>query len=91
MRYVRSHHQRMRYREARDAGAPMGSDPKEAANTMIISTRLKRSGQRWGRAGGQGRLMIRRKQQIRNQSWSKPRHMGITPEGATMLESPAGC
>ena len=32
----------------------MGSDPiKEAANTMIVNTRLKRRGQRWGRAGGQ--------------------------------------
>ncbi len=57
---VRSHRQRMRGREARDAGAPIGSDPtKEAAHTMIVNTRLKRSGQRWGRAGGQGVLTVR--------------------------------
>ncbi len=49
---VRSHRQRMRDREARDAGSPIGSGAVEAANTMIVNTRLKRSGQRWGRAGG---------------------------------------
>ncbi len=56
---VRSHRQRMRDREARDAGSPIGSDPKEAAHTMIVNTRLKRSGQRWGRAGGQGVITVR--------------------------------
>ena len=33
---------------ARDAGSPIGSDPKEAAHTMIVNTRLKSSGQRLG-------------------------------------------
>ena len=37
---------------AHDAGAPMGNGAVEAANTMIVSTRLKRSDQSWGRAGG---------------------------------------
>ena len=53
---VRSHRQRMRYREARAAGSPIGSDPtKDAANTMIVNTRLKRSGQRLGSCGWSGR------------------------------------
>ncbi len=56
---VRSHRQRMRDQAARDAGSPIGSGAVEAANTMIVNTRLKRSGQRWGRAGGQGVLTFR--------------------------------
>ncbi|MCY4008035.1 MAG: hypothetical protein OXE84_14625, partial [Rhodobacteraceae bacterium] len=52
---VRSHRQRMRYREARDAGSPIGSGANEAANTMSVSTRLKRSGQRLGSCGWSGR------------------------------------
>ncbi len=56
---VRSHRQRMRDKVARDAGAPIGSGAVEAANTIIVNTRLKRSGQRWGRAGGQGVLTFR--------------------------------
>ncbi len=56
---VRSHRQRMRDQAARDAGSPIGSGAVEAANTMIVNTRLKRSGQRWGRAGGQGVLTVR--------------------------------
>ena len=57
--YFCSHRQRMHDQAARDAGSPIGSDPNEAANTMSVSTRLKRSGQRWGRAGGQGVLTFR--------------------------------
>jgi len=49
----------MRDREARDAGTPIGSGAVEAADTMIVNTRLKRSGPRWGRAGGQGVLTFR--------------------------------
>ncbi len=56
---VRSNRQRMRDQAARDAGSPIGSGAVEAANTMIVNTRLKRSGQRWGRAGGQGVLTVR--------------------------------
>ncbi len=47
------------FREARDAGSPIGSGANEAANKMSVNTRLKRSGQRWGRAGGQGLLTFR--------------------------------
>ncbi|MCY4196742.1 MAG: hypothetical protein OXD33_07480 [Rhodobacteraceae bacterium] len=57
--YVRSHRQRMRDKAARDAGSPIGSGAVEAANKMIVNTRLKRSGPRWGRAGGQGVLTFR--------------------------------
>ncbi len=56
---VRSHRQRMDYKAARDAGSPIGSGAVEAAHTMIVNTRLKRSGQRWGRAGGQSVLTVR--------------------------------
>ncbi len=52
---VRSHRQRMRDQAARDAGSPIGSGAVEAANKMIVNTRLKR----WGRAGGQGVLTFR--------------------------------
>ncbi len=49
----------MRDREASDAGASMGSGAVEAAHTMIVNTRLKRSGQRWERVGGQSVLTFR--------------------------------
>ncbi len=39
--------------------AATASGAVEAAHTMIVNTRLKRSGQRWGRAGGQGVLTVR--------------------------------
>ncbi len=45
---------RMKYRQAADAGHPVGSGAVEAANRVLVTCRMKRSGQRWGRDGGQG-------------------------------------
>ena len=50
---------RMKYRQAADAGYPVGSGAVEAANKTLVTSRMKRSGQRWGRDGGQGVLTFR--------------------------------
>ena len=44
----------MNYYELAEEGYPIGSGEVEAANKMLVTHRLKRSGQRWGRDGGQG-------------------------------------
>ena len=49
----------MDYRGARDAGCPIGSGCVESANRFVVQQRMKRSGQRWGREGGQGVLTFR--------------------------------
>ena len=38
---------------------PIGSGEAEAANKMLVTHRLERSGQSWGRDGGQGVLSFR--------------------------------
>ena len=57
--YFRSNRHRMNYRRLADAGYPIGSGSVEAANKTLISCRMKRSGQRWSRDGGQGVLTFR--------------------------------
>ena len=49
----------MNYYELAEEGYPIGSGEVEAANKMLVTHRLKRSGQRWGRDGGQGGLAFR--------------------------------
>lgn len=57
--YFRNNRKRMNYSEVADAGYPIGSGAVEAANKVLVSTRMKRSGQRWSRDGGQGVLTYR--------------------------------
>ncbi len=57
--YFRNNQNRMNYSEVADAGYPIGSCAVEAANKVLVNSRMKRSGQRWGRDGGQGVLTFR--------------------------------
>ena len=49
----------MNYYHIAKEGYPIGSGEVEAANKMLVIHCLKRSGQRWGRDGGQGVLAFR--------------------------------
>ena len=57
--YFRNNRSRMNYYHLAKDGYPIGSGEVEAANKMLVTQRLKRSGQRWGRDGGQGVLSYR--------------------------------
>ena len=57
--YYRNNRRRMNYYHLAEEGYPIGSGEVEAANKMLVTHRLKRSGQRWGRDGGQGVLAFR--------------------------------
>lgn len=52
--------ERMRYAEFAACGLPIGSGPVEAACKTIVGARIKRSGMRWTREGGQLVLNLRR-------------------------------
>ncbi len=52
-------HNRHRMDDAAAAGYAIGSGAVAAANKVLVTTRMKRSGQSWGRDGGQGVLSIR--------------------------------
>ena len=54
--YFRKNRSRMNYYHVAEEGYPIGSGEVEAANKMLVTHRLKRSGQRWGRDSGQGVL-----------------------------------
>ena len=57
--YFRRNRRRMNYDHIAKAGYPIGSGVVEAANKVLVTQRMKRSGQRWGRQGGQGVLAFR--------------------------------
>lgn len=57
--YVQRNAERMRYAEFREAGLPIGSGPVEAGCKNLVGARLKRSGMRWTRTGGQHVLNLR--------------------------------
>ena len=57
--YFRNNRNRMNYAEAASAGFPIGSGTVEAANKVLVTARMKRSKQSWGRNGGQGVLTFR--------------------------------
>jgi len=57
--YFRRHQGRMRYTEYIARGLPIGSGPVESAAKTIVQARLKRSGMRWSRDGGQHVLDLR--------------------------------
>ena len=57
--YFRNNRRRMHYAAAADAGYAIGSGSVESANKVLVTSRMKRSGQSWGRDGGQGVLTFR--------------------------------
>lgn len=57
--FFRNQRARMRYAAYRQANLPIGSGVVEAACKTLVSGRLKRSGMRWGMAGGQAVLTLR--------------------------------
>ena len=59
LEFFRKNRARMDYRGAKDAGCPIGSGCVESSNKFLVQQRMKRSGQRWGREGGQGVLTFR--------------------------------
>lgn len=59
IRYYDRNRERMRYAEFRSRGLPIGSGVVEAACKCIVNSRLKRSGMRWTRDGGQDVLNLR--------------------------------
>ena len=56
--FFRNNRRRMEYAAAA-AGYAIGSGSVEAANRVLVTARMKRSGQSWGRDGGQGVLTFR--------------------------------
>lgn len=59
MGYFRNNRARMDYATYRAEGLPIGSGPVEAACKTLVGHRLKRSGMRWSRPGGQHILNLR--------------------------------
>jgi hypothetical protein len=59
IKYFRIHRERMRYKDFIARGLPIGSGPVESAAKNIVQARLKRSGMRWSRDGGQHVLDLR--------------------------------
>jgi hypothetical protein len=57
--FFRKNRHRMRYKSLRDQGLPIGSGVVEAACKTLAAQRLKLSGMRWGREGGQAILTLR--------------------------------
>jgi len=51
--YLFRHRGRMRYREFRKAGCPIGSGRVESACKVVMQERMKQAGMRWSRAGAQ--------------------------------------
>jgi hypothetical protein len=58
-RYLRRHGKWMRYQEYRAVGLPLGSGVTEAACKTVFTQRLKQSGMRWERSGGQVVVTLR--------------------------------
>ena len=57
--YLFRHRWRMRYREFRKAGCPIGSGSVESACKVVMQERMKQAGMRWSRAGAQAMLALR--------------------------------
>jgi hypothetical protein len=57
--FFRKNRHRMAYKTLRDQGLPIGSGVVEAACKTLAAQRLKLSGMRWGREGGQAILTLR--------------------------------
>ena len=92
--YFRNNRRRMNYYHLAEEGYPIGSGEVEAANKMLVTHRLKRSGQRWGRNGGQGVLAFRAllKSDRFNRAWAmvvprmkRSKKTGIHPKLQQMI------
>jgi len=57
--YFKTHRAKMDYAGFRARGLPIGSGPVEATCKNLVAARLKRSGMRWSRSGGQQILNLR--------------------------------
>ncbi|MBK6515594.1 MAG: hypothetical protein IPG04_16165 [Polyangiaceae bacterium] len=57
--YFRKRRDRMRYAELREQGLPIGTGVTEAACKTLVTQRMKQSGMRWGKEGGQAILNLR--------------------------------
>ena len=55
--YYRTNEKRMRYRQFRSLGLPVGSGIVESAHRHVLQVRMKRAGQRWGMV--RARRMVR--------------------------------
>lgn len=59
IRYFLKNTAKMQYCDFKARGLPIGSGPVEAACKTVVGARLKRSGMRWSRPGGQHVLNLR--------------------------------
>ena len=59
IKYFTKNKEKMQYCDFKARGLPIGSGPVEAACKTVIGARLKRSGMRWSRPGGQNVLNLR--------------------------------
>jgi hypothetical protein len=57
--YYRANAKRMRYREFRAAGLPIGSGIVESAHKHVLQTRMKQAGQRWSILRGRRMVELR--------------------------------
>ena len=57
--YFRKYQKRMRYAEMKAQGLPIGTGVMEAACKTLVTQRMKQSGMRWGKEGGQAILNLR--------------------------------
>ena len=57
--FFRKHRKRMRYRDLSNRSVAIGSGVVEAANKILVTQRMKRSGMRWRIQGGQAVLTVR--------------------------------
>jgi len=57
--YFRKRREQMRYAEFARRGLPIGTGVTEAACKTLVTQRLKRSGMRWAKEGGQAILTLR--------------------------------
>src|SRR6056297_4364765 len=58
-RYLRRYHRFMDYAGMRSRGYPIGSGVVESACKQLVSERMKLSGMRWKKAGGQHTMTLR--------------------------------
>lgn len=57
--YIFHHRWRMRYKQFRQAGYPLGSGTVESACKLVMQERMKQAGMRWSRDGAQAMLALR--------------------------------
>jgi Uncharacterised protein family (UPF0236) len=59
VRYLFHNRWRMRYREFRHAGCPLGSGVIESACKVVVQERMKQAGMQWSHSGAQAMLALR--------------------------------